>query len=190
MDPDGRFWDTVWDICVTIFDFGKAIYKSCNGDNSGWIDVSLDAAALLLPCVPAGLSKVDDVVKFAKNGDVIADSIKFSKRYDVVYGASANGALKNLADSVNSVTLNYFDKPMEMNWIQFSKSKLDEIARKKGKVLFDLTNVSELDNVIKGIGQFSDNITSQELRYIKDNWDRFEDVVTFCKDGVEVAAPW
>jgi hypothetical protein len=121
---------------------------------------------------------------------VIADSIKFSKRYDVVYGASANGALKKLADSVNSVTLNYFDKPMEMNWIQFSKSKLDEIARKKGTVLFDLTNVSELDNVIKGTGQFSDNITSQELRYIKDNWDRFEDVVTFCKDGVEVAAPW
>ena len=62
VDPDGRFWDTVWDICVTIFDFGKAIYQSCNGDNSGWIDVSLDAAALLLPCVPVGLSKVDDVV--------------------------------------------------------------------------------------------------------------------------------
>ena len=77
MDPDGRFWDTVWDICVTIFDFGKAIYKSSNGDNSGWIDVSLDAAALLLPCVPAGLSKVDDVVKFAKNGDEIASTTKY-----------------------------------------------------------------------------------------------------------------
>ena len=62
MDPNGRFWDTVWDICVTIYDFGKAIYQSCNGDNSGWTDVSLDAAALLVPCVPAGLSKVDDVV--------------------------------------------------------------------------------------------------------------------------------
>lgn len=62
MDPDGRFGDTIWDICVTLYDFGKAIYQSCNGDNSGWIDVGLDAAALLLPCVPAGLSKVDDVV--------------------------------------------------------------------------------------------------------------------------------
>lgn len=39
-------------------------------------------------------------------------------------------------------------------------------------------------------GQFADKITSQELRYIKDNWDRFKDVVTFCKDGVEVVVPW
>ena len=26
---DGRVWDTVWGICVTLYDFGKAIYQSC-----------------------------------------------------------------------------------------------------------------------------------------------------------------
>jgi hypothetical protein len=57
-------------------------------------------------------------------------------------------------------------------------------------IVRETSNVSDLDNVLKGTGQFADTITSQELRYIKDNWDRFKDVVTFCKDGVEVVVPW
>jgi hypothetical protein len=43
---------------------------------------------------------------------------------------------------------------------------------------------------MKEINKVKTSITSQELRYIKDNWDRFKDVVTFCKDGVEVVVPW
>lgn len=39
-------------------------------------------------------------------------------------------------------------------------------------------------------GQFADKITSQELRYIKENWDKFKDVITFWKEGMEVVAPW
>ena len=60
----------------------------------------------------------------------------------------------------------------------------------KGKILFDLTNVSDLQNVLAGTGEYANKITSQELRYIMANWDRFKNVVTFCINEMEVAAPW
>lgn len=50
--------------------------------------------------------------------------------------------------------------------------------------------MSELDNVLKDTGQFANKITSQELRYIKEIWDKFKDVITFWKEGMEVVALW
>ena len=66
-DPTGEAVETIWDIGLTIHDIFSAISKSIKGDHSGWGDVALDAASILIPGVPAGLSKVDDVVKFSKN---------------------------------------------------------------------------------------------------------------------------
>lgn len=75
-DPDGRIVDTIWDIGFTLYDIGSAIYKSSKGDNSGWIDVGLDAAAILVPGIPAGLSKIDDAVRTA---DKVGDTAKVVK---------------------------------------------------------------------------------------------------------------
>ena len=75
-DPDGRVVDTIWDIGFTLYDIGSAIYKSSKGDNSGWIDVGLDAAAILVPGIPAGLSKIDDAVKLARKADKIGDAVR------------------------------------------------------------------------------------------------------------------
>jgi len=76
-DPDGCIpIDTVWDIGCTIFDTGVAIYKSSKGDNSGWVDVGIDAAAILIPYVPAGLSKIDEAVKLARKADKIGDTVR------------------------------------------------------------------------------------------------------------------
>ena len=71
-DPTGEAIETIWDVGLTIYDIFSAISKSIKGDHSGWGDVALDAASILIPGVPAGLSKVDDVVKFSKNSDKIA----------------------------------------------------------------------------------------------------------------------
>ena len=86
-DPDGRIIDTIWDIACTAYDIGSAIYNSSKGDNSGWIDVGIDAAAILIPCVPAGLSKIDDAVRAAdKVGDVakaadnVSDAVKVADK--------------------------------------------------------------------------------------------------------------
>ena len=72
VDPTGEAIETIWDVGLTIYDIFSAISKSIKGDHSGWGDVALDAASILIPGVPAGLSKVDDVVKFSKNSDKIA----------------------------------------------------------------------------------------------------------------------
>ena len=77
-DPTGEAIETIWDVGLTIYDIFSAISKSIKGDHSGWGDVALDAASVLIPSVPAGLSKVDDVVKFSKNSDKIAVGVTSS----------------------------------------------------------------------------------------------------------------
>ena len=74
--PTGEAIETIWDVGLTIYDIFSAISKSIKGDHSGWGDVALDAASVLIPGVPAGLSKVDDVVKFSKNSDEFASTGK------------------------------------------------------------------------------------------------------------------
>ena len=114
------------------------------------------------------------------------------KSYDVVYGASNNGSLVQLANKLGSKLLSDFGGPYEYggSWIDFSKSVLNEIAAQGGKILFDLTNVSDLQNVLAGTGKYANTVTSQELRYIMANWNTFKDVVTFCINEKAVSAPW
>ena len=78
MDPTGEAIEPIWDVGLTIYDIFSAISKSIKGGHSGWGDVALDAASILIPGVPAGLSKVDDVVKFSKNSDKIAVGVTSS----------------------------------------------------------------------------------------------------------------
>ena len=77
-DPTGEAIETIWDIGLTIYDIFSAISKSTKGDHSTWGDVALDAASILIPGVPAGLSKVDDVVKIGNKVENITDAINFS----------------------------------------------------------------------------------------------------------------
>jgi len=64
VDPDGRVpLDTIWD-------FGNVVYDVANGN---WGDAALDAGAMLIPFVPAGISKlrhVDDAADAIKGTDV------------------------------------------------------------------------------------------------------------------------
>lgn len=74
-DPDGR-WpiETIWDIGNVVYDVGAAIVDHIRGDHKAakghWVDAGYDGAAVLLPYVPAGASKLryaDDAVDGAKN---------------------------------------------------------------------------------------------------------------------------
>ena len=78
-DPTGEAIETIWDVGLTIYDIFSAISKSIKGDHSGWGDVALDAASVLIPGVPAGLSKVDDVVKIVDKVDNTKDSARIIK---------------------------------------------------------------------------------------------------------------
>lgn len=69
--------NTNWFIAFfTLYDIGNAVEKSSTGDHSGWVDVGLDVVSIFVPFVPAGVSKIDDVVDVVNTADNVADSVK------------------------------------------------------------------------------------------------------------------
>ncbi|WP_303671564.1 RHS repeat domain-containing protein, partial [uncultured Muribaculum sp.] len=67
VDPDGKFWDTVWDVGNIIYDGTCAIIEHIKGNHEAakeyWIDAAYDTGAALIPFVPAGASKVTKAAK-------------------------------------------------------------------------------------------------------------------------------
>ncbi len=67
VDPDGRVpVDTIWD-------FGNVVYDVVNGN---WGDAAIDAGAMLIPFVPAGISKLRHVDDAAEAGGDAAQAAK------------------------------------------------------------------------------------------------------------------
>jgi hypothetical protein len=109
---------------------------------------------------------------------------------DLVYGPSANGALRGLQESAGGRTLNDLAKPTDMTWEDFSVSTLNNAASTGTRVRFDLTHVNDIDGVLRGVGPHAQTVTGAELRHIQANWDVFKQVVTFYNGGAEVLPPW
>ena len=66
VDPTGKIIETIWDIGNVLYDVGAAVYHHSTGNHDvaigNWLDAGLDAAAVIIPGLPAGVSKI------AKNG--------------------------------------------------------------------------------------------------------------------------
>lgn len=80
-DPTGYVIDTIWDVGNVIFDVGKVAYGAITGDSDmvseGLTDLAVDAAATMVPFVPAGASKA------ARAGaEKVADARQASKKSD------------------------------------------------------------------------------------------------------------
>lgn len=108
----------------------------------------------------------------------------------LVYGPSARGELRALAQRLGAQTLNDLPKPVGLGWVEFSLLTLDRVAEAGGTVIFDLTHMDGIADVLSGIGPFAQTITGVELRYVRDNWPRFKAIVQFYEQGVRRAAPW
>ena len=67
---------------------------------------------------------------------------------------------------------------------------MDNAVGKGNKIHFDLSNMSNIDDVLKGVGQYANKTTSFELRYLKNNWDYFKDSTIFYNKGKIVQPPW
>ena len=87
IDKDGRIWETVWDVGNMLYDAGAAVAAHIRGDHasaqSHWVDLGMDAAAAIVPFVPAGTTKAlkaadkgVDAVKAAKQADKASDVSK------------------------------------------------------------------------------------------------------------------
>ena len=62
-DPNGEIpLETIWDIGNVLYDFGAAVTNHIKGNHnvakSNWRDLGMDVAAVFIPYVPAGASKV------------------------------------------------------------------------------------------------------------------------------------
>lgn len=108
----------------------------------------------------------------------------------LVYGPSARGALRRLADQLGAQTLNDFLKPVELTWADFSLHTLDMAAASGEAIIFDLTFLEDLSDVLDGTGRFAQAITAIELRYLRRHWSRFEPIVRFYANDQERNPPW
>ena len=117
--------------------------------------------------------------------------LKFGKN-DLVYGPTANGALTKLVKRAGGATLNNelsgFRGTVRME--NYSKQKLAEAANSGRQVHFDLTHVKDIKGVLSNTGPFANRVTSQELRFIRDNWRHFKTKPKFYENDIEVAPPW
>ena len=70
VDQDGQIWETVWDFGNLLYDIGAAVVNHFKGDHkqakSHWTDAGVDALAMAIPGMPAGITKLqyaDDLAK-------------------------------------------------------------------------------------------------------------------------------
>jgi len=108
----------------------------------------------------------------------------------LVYGPSAGGRLRGLANRLGGNTLTDESKPPGVSWAQFSTQTLDQAAASGRTVYFDLTYADDIQGMLAGTGRYGNTITAYELRYIRDNWDLFESNVIFLENGGLVGMPW
>lgn len=138
-------------------------------------------------------AKVDNI-----NGDVDVPKLKFGDD-DLVYGPSANNELNNFKNNnggqlVGDLGNEKFDIETaqgQMSWTDFSIYKLNETVANGNNIHFDLTNVKDIDGTFKNTGEYANTVTSKELRYIRDNWERLEDNIKFYQNNKQVKElPW
>ena len=77
--------------------------------------------------------------------------LKFGEN-DLVYGPSARGALRELAEESGGKLLTDLPKPPDMSWTEFSLQTLDEAAASGRGVRFDLTNMADVEGALAQSG--------------------------------------
>ncbi len=91
---------------------------------------------------------------------------------------------------MNGETLTDLRKPPGVRWEDFTVATLEAALSLGRMVLFDLTNVLDLANVVDGTGRYATTITGHELRYLRMHWTRFQSVVQFYENDEMRMPPW
>jgi len=112
---------------------------------------------------------------------------------DLVYGPSANTKLEEFKKKCGGKLLADLYSPYDHgyeNWVDCSLKTIEKWHERNLTIHFDLTNMQDIPNILKNIGEFADTVTSHELRYIRDNWSRLKNTIRFYKYEREVEPPW
>jgi RHS repeat-associated protein len=89
---------------------------------------------------------------------------------DLVYGTDSRGQLRGLQRQAGGVLLLDLSRPDGMSWTEFSYRTMDQAAATGRPIRFDLTNVTGIEDVLANRGPWKDAVTSNELRYLRQNW--------------------
>jgi RHS repeat-associated protein len=128
-------------------------------------------------------------VQFLPNDFSIVDN-------NIILATGAKNILEEFAKQQNAVTINQYEwllRKYDNDWVQVSLHILDVAQESGRKVLFNLDHMVDFEGVLarpNGIGQHAGHTTSIELRYIRDNWEKFKDIVTFYSGGQVASPPW
>ena len=87
-------------------------------------------------------------------------------------------------------TLTDLRKPLGVGWEEFTVATLEAALSLGRVVLFDLTYVQDLANVLDGSGRYAGTITGHELRYLRIHWIRFQPIVRFYENDEMRMPPW
>ena len=134
IDPTGEFpIETIWDIGNVLYDVGAAVVNHIKGDHqaakANWVDLGLDAGAMLIPYVPAGTSKV--LKAGVKGGKALDKATDAGKAASMTENAAKGKAFeKQVGESLgknkaSQVTIEAADG---------TRTKVDFVQKNDGKV--------------------------------------------------------
>lgn len=136
-DPTGEVIETLWDIANVVYDAGAAIYNHITGDHkaakSNWIDAGIDMGAVLLPGIPAGMSKAAKGVEAVKNASKAKAGGKLKNAAEIAEGKAfekqtLNEAIQRGDDVVSQVTI----VPLNGKGnVKGNRSRADQLVRNK-----------------------------------------------------------
>lgn len=113
-DPDGQVpVETIWDVANLAWDIGAAVYHHAKGDHeaakANWIDAAADGAAVLIPYVPAGATKV------MKGGSIAIKAASNAKKAKapVITTKTVIKAAKEVKEAVDEHGNTLNEKPAE-----------------------------------------------------------------------------
>lgn len=100
------------------------------------------------------------------------------------------GELRRLQQKAGGKLLNDVPKPINKTFIQHSIDTMEQVLINENNIHFDLSNMNDLENLLINKGDFANTVTSQEIRYLQNHWNRFQENVRFYVNGRRVDAPW
>jgi hypothetical protein len=67
---------------------------------------------------------------------------------------------------------------------------LHKAVIQRRRIFFNLNNMQDVPGMLAATGRWANGLTARELRYIRDNWDLFHQIISFWKSDVQVPPPW
>ena len=97
VDPTGSVFETLWDVGNVVYDVGAAVYNHAVGNHeqarSNWIDAGMDFGAMLIPGLPAGVSKIGKVADKAIDAGTASKAVRnVAKQGDVAKQGAKNAS--------------------------------------------------------------------------------------------------